>query len=35
METKAKFLTTKQMTLDRIDDSADLHSGAVKYSTAV
>ena len=34
METKAKFLTTKQMTLIALM-TADLHSGAVKYSTAV
>lgn len=35
METKAKISHNETNDVDRIDDSADLHSGAVKYSTAV
>ena len=32
---KSKISHNETNDADRIDDSADLHSGAVKYSTAV
>ena len=35
MENKSKISRNETNDVDRIDDSADLHSGAVKYSTAV